>query len=420
MFKRIWPILLILLFLAGTAASFLRSRDPAHEGLLLKTEGYGGKILLDLVQAPDGRVNSLAILDHNETPSYIGDPSNFLSQFTGKGSASTLEIGKDIDGITGATVTCRAITQAVHATLKGTPVNISHPVKPRDIMMPLVLLALSLTALLRQSPALRWVAMAAGFTYFGLITRMMFSTVQAANIGLLHFPSFSVNALWWMILAVSCLPAFILGRIYCSSLCPFALIQECLRKIHQQSDKGAASSNTRVSTGSHEDLTIRRAAIKSAPAGLNPCARGRRGGFYVRPAHVKYLLLIVILSSGFILGNSAAADIEVFTTLFTARGPIIAWLALALVLIASFFHTHFWCRFLCPAGALLGICASFAPVKIRTNSGCDSCGACQKICPTDAISRSDQNITVNEAECILCGQCLTACSRNALSLRRKP
>jgi polyferredoxin len=44
---------------------------------------------------------------------------------------------------------------------------------------------------------------------------------------------------------------------------------------------------------------------------------------------------------------------------------------------------NFWCRYLCPYGALLGLLSSCSPVKIRRNEEkCIHCGACTRNCPT--------------------------------------
>ncbi len=386
MFTRTIAIILAALFLLGAALNLFRHREPPHEGAILRTDGYGGTITLDLVRTADGRIKSLSILGHNETPSYINDPERFLAQFNGKDTTNTIELGKDIDGITGATVTSRAVTDAVHAAVKGQPAAYRHHVNPWDIVIPLLLLPLALAALLLKDRKLHWAAMSAGFIYFGLITKTMFSIVQVSNAALLHIPLFAINALWWITLAVSLLPAFIIGRIYCSGLCPFALVQEGL--------------------GTLDRRTPHHPAIERSLYSFNPW-------------HIKYLILTIILTFCFIIGNAAAANIEAYTTLFTGNGTIIAWGLLGLSLIASVFYSHFWCRYLCPAGALLGICATIAPIKIKASDNCDACGACIMVCPVGAITPCGKGITINAAECILCGKCLPACKRDFLSLGRK-
>lgn len=44
---------------------------------------------------------------------------------------------------------------------------------------------------------------------------------------------------------------------------------------------------------------------------------------------------------------------------------------------------------------------------------CTACGACAKICPTDAIANEDGNMATDAAKCILCMACVHACPLKA-------
>jgi polyferredoxin len=118
----------------------------------------------------------------------------------------------------------------------------------------------------------------------------------------------------------------------------------------------------------------------------------------------------------FILGNASAANIEPFITLFAGHGSKLAWSLLTLMLIMAVFNFRFWCKYLCPVGALTGLAATFSLNKIRPNTTCTACGTCSKICPTQAISIDPQGAPViDPAECISCTKCLRACPVNALT-----
>lgn len=80
---------------------------------------------------------------------------------------------------------------------------------------------------------------------------------------------------------------------------------------------------------------------------------------------------------------------------------------LALV-IASIFIQNFWCRYLCPYGALLGILSILSPFKIKRNSEtCIGCAQCTKACPNHILV--DQLATVRTVECTGCLNCVDAC-----------
>ncbi len=81
--------------------------------------GYGGAI--DMVVGIDtkGRVAGVKILSMKETPGLgmKASESAFLMQFTGKTSSSPLKAKKDIDAITGATITSQAVADGVKQAL---------------------------------------------------------------------------------------------------------------------------------------------------------------------------------------------------------------------------------------------------------------------------------------------------------------
>lgn len=83
---------------------------------------------------------------------------------------------------------------------------------------------------------------------------------------------------------------------------------------------------------------------------------------------------------------------------------------------ASLFLRNFWCRYLCPYGALLGILAWFGPVKIRRNKeACIDCKRCEKSCPGEI--RVAAKTLVNSTECLGCLECQAACPvRNCLQV----
>ncbi len=78
--------------------------------------GYGGAVrILVGVDGESGEILNLAVLNHAETPGLGSkiEEASFRNQFKGKTLDDPIAIGRDIDGISGATVSSRAVAEAV-------------------------------------------------------------------------------------------------------------------------------------------------------------------------------------------------------------------------------------------------------------------------------------------------------------------
>lgn len=92
--------------------------------MITSAKGYGGDISVMTGILFDGKINKIAILSHSETPGLgaNADTEDFTSRFKQSiANGSMLEVVKDgnaadgqIDAITGATITSKAVTAAVN------------------------------------------------------------------------------------------------------------------------------------------------------------------------------------------------------------------------------------------------------------------------------------------------------------------
>lgn len=82
------------------------------------------------------------------------------------------------------------------------------------------------------------------------------------------------------------------------------------------------------------------------------------------------------------------------------------------VLILNLVEKRFWCKYLCPLGALLGILSRFSLLKREVSEGCASCGLCTRACQGGALEESATEW--RKTECLACFACDDVCPVNAV------
>jgi polyferredoxin len=95
-------------------------------------------------------------------------------------------------------------------------------------------------------------------------------------------------------------------------------------------------------------------------------------------------------------------------------------IVIAILVFGSVLVQNFWCRYLCPYGALMGLVSLLSPVKIRRDAqACIDCAKCAKACP--AALPVDRLVQIRSVECAACMECVAACpAENALQFSLAP
>lgn len=188
---------------------------------------------------------------------------------------------------------------------------------------------------------------------------------------------------------------FLLGRWICGFLCPFGLIQELLHKI--PTPKVKKSRVTRV-------LSYFKYVILAVFVVIIPLAYAFRN--FPLPAFCKY-----ICPAGTLEGALGLLSNQVNESKLSMLGPLFTWkfLLMVSILVACVFMFRFFCRFICPLGALYGLFNKISLVGLKVDkSACTDCGICVSHCKMDIRHVGDQ-------ECISCGECVSVCPTKAIS-----
>lgn len=92
-------------------------------------------------------------------------------------------------------------------------------------------------------------------------------------------------------------------------------------------------------------------------------------------------------------------------------GGILIAVIFLLMLFANRFITRFWCRVICPLGALLGVFSSVSLLRIRRDVGkCTDCQKCLQFCHGGCDPHTSLRIT----ECTVCMNCIESCPEDAI------
>ena len=222
------------------------------------------------------------------------------------------------------------------------------------------------------------VAVISALLFLGAFTHIFypipFLNIQMTPLVQRVFVDFTGTA--FILLACLILITVLLGRLYCSTLCPLGLYQEFLMLF------------------SHRPNAL------------------QKNRYY------KYI--IALFFWGTLLGGSVF--FVRFLDPYTIAGGVFerlvpALIAITLITVLVFWKGRFFCTQICPVGTLLGLLSKHSVYRIRFRpNACVSCGLCVKKCPAGCIDISQQ--TVQNETCLKCLKCLSVCPKKALCYER--
>jgi hypothetical protein len=289
--------------------------------------GYGGPMKVAVGVDAQGKIVGVAVVEQRESRAWLDMVigRRFLELLVGKSSADRLMLGDDVDAVSGATYTARAITEATRQAAQrvavqklGLPVPV-EPAKAIRIGGPEIALILLYTLgfighqrTFRFKKQVRWLALIGGLLTIGLLYNSPLTLANISALLLGYWPDWHSNLYWYLLIGGIVFVYTVDNKNpYCDWFCPFGAAQECL----------------------------------GALGGAEPLSRSRYRNLL---AWLQRGLALAAVALALFFRNPGLTSFEVFGTLFRLKGSPMQFALLFIVLAMALVFKRPWCAWLCP------------------------------------------------------------------------
>lgn len=200
----------------------------------------------------------------------------------------------------------------------------------------------------------------------------------------------AILALNVVVVAAVLLLTFLIGRLYCSVVCPMGIFQDIFIWVHK------------LLFGKKRPYHYRKPQnwLRYVVLGL-------------------FVLLMVLGLNG--IATLVAPYSAYARMVANIHGSgLLHWIAIATLCcvgVMSFMYGRLWCNTLCPVGTLLGLISRYSLFGIRIDKEkCVGCRKCEKRCKANCIDVDGK--TVDHSRCVMCLNCLGHCKPGAISFSR--
>lgn len=225
----------------------------------------------------------------------------------------------------------------------------------------------------------------------------------------------------------------LIGRAFCGFICPFGTIQHAVAWFKPALKGDRMIQANKKKPGQRLKYFLLIALLVAAILGLNMAG-------LMDPIALLFRSIALAVLPGLGVGlrslfdAMANSDIKIIKLLsygaevlvapvfgYTNAAYQTAWfigLIFLIILFLNRIRPRFWCRTLCPLGALLGIFSRFSILRLETYpEKCTECNLCVRHCQGAASPRPDQQWEA--AECHVCFNCFNVCPEEALAFKFK-
>jgi ferredoxin-type protein NapF len=245
-----------------------------------------------------------------------------------------------------------------------------------------------------------------------------------ASLAAVQFVPSSVALITGASLSLACvviaLVTLLVGRVYCSTLCPLGILQDIVLRIRRLVRRKAPSKRPAKphTVLRHVVLWSTMAALLAGAGGIalplvDPYSQfGRIAGDLFRP--------LATLANNAWASGAAALGWQGFNRFEIVWAPLAALVfsacVLAVIVALAWRHGRLYCNAFCPVGTLLGGLARNAVFRLEIDrEDCRKCAECLGACKSHCIDVRDG--AIDFSRCVACFDCLDVCRNGAIGFR---
>lgn len=210
----------------------------------------------------------------------------------------------------------------------------------------------------------------------------------------------------------------LLGRVYCSVVCPLGVFQDAVSRMNRKRNRFRHTAALQWLRYAVLGLLIVAfvAGMGAVVALFEPySAYGRMVSNLAAPLYQWANNLLAYAAER--AGSYAFYPTEVWVKSIGMLA--VAGVTLVVIAVLSWRGGRTYCNTICPVGTLLGFVSRFSVYKHRIdNDKCNGCGLCARNCKAACIDSKAHRI--DYSRCVSCFDCIDTCKKQAIGYRRKP
>ena len=273
--------------------------------------------------------------------------------------------------------------------------------------------------------------------------RVILAVVSILATTLLFLDFTGLAQQWWgWIVKIQFVPAFLslnvvavillllltllLGRVYCSVICPLGVLQDIVTHMRGWVGKKKNRKNRFKYSAPKTWLRIGVLSLFVVMIILGMCnIIGTTIASFIEPysiyGRIASSLFAPIYDAGNNLIADAVADTEcyLFYNVDTYNSiPLIIISSVSLLVIGtiSWVGGRTYCNTICPVGTILGLVSRYSLFKpVIDTSKCNGCTKCARNCKASCIDA--KNHSIDYSRCVVCMNCIDNCSTGAIKYR---